>query len=247
MSTKKPQRWKIMAWLVGALLLMLVLHLILLTATTSNPDYWELVGPFDMDSEISIFTWYSATILLFVPAVLLGFVGWVKKREKEKFAWGWFVASGVLLFMSIDDGAMIHERLSTLNRVTGLQYVLDGINPYLLAWSWWVIYIPVLLVIAAILFKWFLSLPRRMQVLMVVGAVVAALGQVGMEMISSYATNYTGEWVGPVWRGMQKFVGRVGLSIFLFAVIDYCLSDSKVRKRIDALRSGNRNDAKRKS
>ncbi|MCL2094740.1 hypothetical protein FWH13_01345 [Candidatus Saccharibacteria bacterium] len=234
-SAKKSQRWKILAWLVGVMAVMLALHLILMTARSDWETYWWLVGPFDMDSEISIFTWWSTTVLLFVPAILLGFIGWVKRQEKAKYAWGWFVAAGVLMFMSMDDGAMLHERLGAVNELSGLQGVLDGINPYLLAWSWWVIYLPVLVAIAVILVPWFLSLPRRTQVLMIVGAVMAGLGQMGMEAVSSFVTNSTGEYIGPVWRGFQKFVGRTGLSIFLFAVIDYCLSDSGVRKRIDGL------------
>lgn len=220
----KNTRRNLAIFLAATLVGLLILHLIFRTPSIDNWDYWELVGLFDMDSEISLYTWYSTTILLFVPACLLAFIGYRKKQSGDKHAWTWWVLSGVFLFLSIDDGAMIHEKLSTINRLTGLQDLLGG---GIFAWSWWVIYLPIAIVLVVILFRWFLSLPRRTQAFIGIGVLVAFAGQIGMEAVSSLITNSTGEYIGPVWRGFQKFVGRAGLSIVLFGIVDYILINKK--------------------
>lgn len=216
---KNSQR-KLAIFLVVTLVGLLLLHLIFRTASVDNPDYWELAGLFDMDSEISLYAWYSTTILLFVPACLLAYVGYCKKKSGDKLAWTWWVLSAVFMFLSVDDGAMIHEKLSTVNRLIGLQELLGG---GIFAWSWWVIYIPIGVILAIILSRWFMSIPLRTRVFFGVGILIAIFGQVGMEAVSSLVTNSSGEYIGPVWRGFQKFVGRAGLSLILFGIIDYMI------------------------
>lgn len=221
----KNIRRNLAIFLTVTLVGLLILHLIFRTASIDSPDYWELVGLFDMDSEISLYTWYSTTILLFVPACLCAFIAYRKKKTGDKLSWTWWVLSGVFMFLSIDDGAMIHEKLSTVNRIIGLQDLLGG---GIFAWSWWVIYIPIGIVLAIILARWFIALPRRTKIFISVGVLIAAIGQVGMEAISSMITSSTGEYIGPVWRGFQKFVGRAGLSFVLFGIVDYMFINKKV-------------------
>lgn len=220
----KNVRRNLAIFLTVTLVGLLILHLIFRTASIDNWDYWELVGLFDMDSEISLYTWYSTTILLFVPACLLAFIAYKKKQSGDKLAWCWWVVSGVFLFFSIDDGAMIHEKLSTVNRLIGLQDILGG---GIFAWSWWVIYLPIGILLAILLCRWFLSLPLRTKVFVGAGILVAIIGQMGMEAVSSLITSSTGEYIGPVWRGFQKFIGRAGLSIVLFGIVDYMLINKK--------------------
>jgi len=220
----KNVRAKLIVILAATLVGLLVLHLIFLTAQTDCDDYWELVELFNMDSEISLFTWFSTTILLFVPAVLLLYIGWKKRRAGEKLSWSWFVLGGVFLFLSMDDGAMIHEKVSTINRLTGLQDILNDINPYLFGWSWWVVYTPFVIALVFVMLRWFMSVPTRTKVLVAIAFFLAVIGQEGMEIISGMvATSSDGEYVSMVWRGFQKFIGRSGLALFLFALVDYIL------------------------
>ena len=220
----KNLRRNLAIFLTVTLVGLLLLHLIFRTANVDNWDYWELVGLFDMDSEISLYTWYSTTILLFVPACLLAYVGYKKKQSGDKFAWSWFVVSGIFLFLSVDDGAMIHEKFSTINRLTGLQDLLGG---GIFAWSWWVIYLPIAVILAIILFRWFMSLPTKTKILICARIAIAIIGQMGMEAISGMITSSTGEYIGPVWRGFQKFIGRAGLSVVLFGIVDYIITNKK--------------------
>ena len=234
----KIKRKTLAIFLAGMMLFLFVMHLVLMTSTTDNAMYWELAQFFDMDTEISLPTWYSTVVLLFVPAVLLFYIGYYKKMAGDKEAWYWFLSSGMMLFLSIDDGAMIHEKFTTINRLSGLQGILDSWSIDLFAWSWWVIYVPLGLALLVILMKWFLKLPRRTQILMAAAVLLAFIGQIGLEIYNGYRTNISAEYIGPVWRGWQKFVGRGGLSLFLFAVVDYIgLMPAKEKKslRIDVV------------
>jgi tellurite resistance protein TehA-like permease len=128
---------------------------------------------------------------------------------------------------------MIHEKFSTINRLSGLQDVLNGVSADWLAWSWWIIYLPILVGLAVILLRWFVNLPIRTKLLVASAIFLAVLGQVGMEAISSFVSNSSGEYIGPVWRGLQKFIGRCGLSMFLLAIVDYIWLDPDCKKLVN--------------
>lgn len=233
---KKFSSKKILFILVGIMALLLVLHTIFINLIhTDNQDYWQLVQLFDMDAESSLFTWYSSVILLFVPSLLVLYVWLLKHQAKEKYNSGWLIAGLTLLYLSIDDVATIHEKFSLINSLTGFQGLLNHISSTWLAWSWWVAYIPLAILVGVLLWRWFWNLPKRTKIIIVIAIAVAALGQVGMEAVSSYVTNSTGHYVGLVWRGYQKFVGRLGLSIFLYAIIDYIMASPEIRARFAAL------------
>lgn len=232
----KIKRKQLAIALAAAMVVMLALHLLFMTAKVSedNHAYWEIMQFFNMDAEISFLTWYSTVVLLFVPAILLFYIGYCKKKSGDKQAWYWFLLSGIMLFLSIDDGAMIHEKFTTLNRIFGIQNILDSWSINFFAWSWWVIYVPIGIALLAVLAKWFLTLPRRTQILMAVAVVLVFAGQVVLEIFNGFQTNSTGQYAGPIWRGIQKFVGRGGLSLLLYSIVDYIsLMPVKEKRPID--------------
>ncbi|MCL2869503.1 hypothetical protein FWF48_01685 [Candidatus Saccharibacteria bacterium] len=218
----KINRKKLFITLLIIAVVLFVLHLILMTRTTNSSDYWEFAKFFSLDEEVSMPTWYSQTILLFVPALLLFYIGWTKKKTGAKFANHWLALGGVFTFLSLDDGAMIHEKFSTISRLIGLQSDLNHVNAGVFAWSWWVLYVPIFIIIGLFFIKWFLSLPTRTKILFAVALVLFMVGQVGGEVITGAITHNTGVYAGPVWRGLDKFVGKgLGLSLFLWSVVDY--------------------------
>jgi hypothetical protein len=57
-----------------------------------------------------------------------------------------------------------------------------------------------------------------------------------MEIISGLVANASdGEYVSMVWRGFQKFTGRTGLTLFLFAIVDYICITPNLKSRFQAL------------
>ena len=179
----------------------------------------ELLSMFRMDFEESLLTWFSQVILLFIPAIFAFYVGYGKKKAKVKHAKHWYFLGGVLLFLSIDDGAMIHEKFSRVAEVIGLQEVLNSVSAEWFAWSWWVLYGVAFIIIAGFFVRWFLELPRRTQVLFGIAVIIALVGQVGLEAVAGYL-NASGNY-DIILRGVQKLIGRGGLVVFLIALLDY--------------------------
>ena len=202
-------------------LVFFALHMIFRTGMIESRDIYELASFFSADLENSLPTWYSVVVLLFGSALLLFYIGWCKKKAGAKYYKNWIGLGAIFVFLSIDDSAMFHERLGALNRVIGLQPVLDGINPYVFAWSWWVIFLPAFMFIGIFFIKWFFDLPNRTKALFVASAFLLLLGQVGGEMLSSYLTHSTGEYPIAL-RGVTKLIGKgFGFSLFLWSIVDY--------------------------
>lgn len=71
-----------------------------------------LAQAFDMTQEANLLTWYSSTQLLFVA--VFGFLCACRLRLTDAPRWrqaGWVIISLFFLYMAVDDGAYLHERL----------------------------------------------------------------------------------------------------------------------------------------
>jgi hypothetical protein len=196
--------------------LLTLVHILLVI--TNSHDY-ELLSLFRMDYESSLLTWYSQTVLLFIPAVLAAYIGFGKRQAGAPFAKHWFLLSGLLVFLSIDDGAMIHEKFSFILEVVSLQALLNTISAEWFAWSWWVVYAAVFVAIAAFFAKWFLSLPNRSKWLLGLAVFLMIFGQIGLEAVTGFL-NANGNY-DIILRGFEKLIGRSGLAVLFIALLDY--------------------------
>ena len=129
-----------------------VIHLILfyfMLGKDIDSETWNFMGIFDLDSEVSLPTWFSQILLLMVSALLGVITFWRIKTKKPKSEnWKWASLSVVALLMSVDEGSAIHEKFSLLvARYTG------DLSGTLLYFSWVVIGIPIVLITLLIFFR----------------------------------------------------------------------------------------------
>jgi hypothetical protein len=215
--------------LASVLGLLTIAHILLVI--TDNQEA-ELLSLFRMDFETSLLTWYSQVVLLFIPAALASYIGFGKSKVGLKYAGHWYFLSGLLVYLSIDDGAMIHEKFSHILGLVGLQGVLDSISSELFAWSWWVIYAAAFVVIAGFFVRWFLDLPNRTKLLLGGAVALMGLGQIGLEVVTGFL-NANGNY-DIVLRGLEKLVGRAGLVVLLVTLLDYIqFMPTKERPKIE--------------
>jgi len=105
--------------LIALLVLALVQLVVYLLVAHLKPGsmyvqgFWDLLN---MDQEMSIQTWYSQ-ILFLLPATIMAWLAFSSTETKNKLYWG--SLSAIMVYLSADDGAMIHERFSVINEYFG--------------------------------------------------------------------------------------------------------------------------------
>lgn len=121
--------------------------------------YYVFNRVFDMTREESIPNWY-ASILLFCIALTCAVTYTIQRRRVDRRdALPWVFFAGFFTFLSMDDGAKIHERLGSFFRelaeegdgvFTVFQTVLETASTY----SWQIFVLPVFLFFAFFILLW---------------------------------------------------------------------------------------------
>ncbi|MBO6539069.1 MAG: hypothetical protein JJ969_06655 [Rhizobiaceae bacterium] len=126
-----------------------------------------------LDGELNIATWYSSTLML-----AAAFLAWVCSRgdaERRQRPY-WLLIATVMLLMSVDETASIHESFIT---------VLEGWGEHsdYLHFSWVVLGIPATILFAVVMVPFLLRLERRVAVMMIFAGGLFVFGALVMEMI----------------------------------------------------------------
>lgn len=209
---------KVLIWLLVALGILLVLHIL-------GQYLWHINGwtyssfyidRFNMNEEISIPTWF-ATVLLLVSSGLLWIVGTIKTLAKDVFAKYWKVLAVIFLVMSIDEGSSIHEILSVL---VGTPL---GIQTGMFYYAWVIPVLFLLVILGFWFFKFWQNLSLSIRWLVFWAGLVYVSGAIGVEMLGSYYVTELGGYdfnyflLVAVEEGMEK----LGIIIFIYALIKY--------------------------
>lgn len=73
---------------------------------------WNGLGQrFNMGRETTVPTWYSQALFL-IAAIIIFVIGALKRQQKAEFSTHWLVLGVIFVYLSIDDGASLHELLS---------------------------------------------------------------------------------------------------------------------------------------
>jgi hypothetical protein len=176
---------------------------------------------FNVDQEINIPTWFNQ--FLFLYAALLAMIAsfFASRSTLEKVYWRAVGTFCVLL--SLDEVAGFHELL--IDPLRG-RYELTGI------WyqSWTIVGI-ILIGLASILFvRFFWELPRKVMVIMLLGAALHVTGSIGFEMIGgNHLSLYGYDNFYIATATMEEYLEMMGVTIFLFGIMVH------VRTRISML------------
>ncbi len=173
---------------------------------------------FDMDSETTVPTWFSAILLLLIAGAALLIAIMSKQLVLPRAPW-WCATAIIFVLLSLDEASAVHEiTVVPLQRLFGITS-----GPLLFAW---VIPAGIAVVIVAALFaRFFLSLPTDTRKDSAIGAGVWLFGVLGMEMISA-ALVYTLAVPGSgsslsldVLAGIEETIEMVGAILILRALL----------------------------
>ena len=135
---------------------------------------------FDLNSEASIGSWFSSG--LWLVASVLAFAKGQQVRRQKGAAWHWTGLAAVFLLLSLDDAAMLHERIGNILEE---QLTLGGA----LHWSWVLYGMALVLVVALVFGKFLLTLPRRSLWTFVGAGGLFCAGALGLEMYAANAVS----------------------------------------------------------
>lgn len=213
-------------WVVGLWLGIIALHLVLQSLIGeyfltniigNNADTLpaELFDLFSVNAETTIPTWYSVVMLL-SAAVLLAFIAKTKYDARDRFSIHWIGLAVVFLYLSIDEGASIHEITSD-----PLQAAFQT-SGYL-NFGWVLLGIPVVIILGLLFLRFLLHLSARTRNLFILAGVVYIGGAIVIEAISANQLpaygDYTFQYLGIA--TIEEFFEMLGVIIFIYALLDY--------------------------
>lgn len=215
-SARYPLERKIVVWTVVLLIILdiaAVLTCFLAEATKSTEIASvtrDIFLGFEFTNEHNIPAWISSMLWAIFGILGLGLAAAAKGRRLG------FVAIGVVgLFASLDEYAMIHERLAAV----GDKFVPDGIASSIGAWV-----IPGLLValfVGLVLLRFVWRLPHSARIRLFIAAVIFLAGSLGAEALWWQLTGGSPEGVTPlalILSGLEENLEILGVAVAIAAL-----------------------------
>lgn len=170
---------------------------------------------FSVNSEETIPTWYS-TVILLIAAALLALIASAKRASADPLKYYWAGLALVFLYLSLDEGAAIHEIVSdsvqaNLN-TTGFLY-----------FGWHVVALPVLAVFGLVYVRFLLRLTPRTRNLLILAGLIYVGGAFFVEGLSANQYYLDDEAslrylaIGTV----EEFLEMLGVVVLIYALLDH--------------------------
>lgn len=170
---------------------------------------------FNVNTEGNVPTWFTSFEML-LCAGLLGLIAHARKLEGDRFALHWAVLALVFLYMSLDEGAGVHDVLDF--SLPSVGYVNNA--PRFIRMLPATIF---LIVFALMYLKFLLNLPARTRLLFIVAGTIYVSGSFGMGFIMERVGLHYG-WNNmtiETLAAMEEFMEMFGLLIFIYALMSY--------------------------
>lgn len=165
---------------------------------------------FAVTSEQNLPTWYSLVLMLLATAVAL-VVGLLKAPFDRALAIRWYILSAVMLLLSLDEAASIHERLDGVGAA-----IFSGGGLLHFAWV-----IPGLVIAAIILSAVYTigrSLPRPIAVELMAGFAIFFFAALGLEMLGGLILDTVGDgWTYVIVATIEEFLEMLGTIVIVHA------------------------------
>ena len=175
----------------------------------------SLIDLLSVNAEATIPTWY-ATLLLFISSVLVALIAIAKRRNQEPQARHWLGLAFIFLYLSMDEGAVIHEIIST-----PLQEALNTTG--YLVFAWLIVFIPLVILFVLIYLRFLFRLPPRTRNLFILAGALFVGGAVFVEAISANRW-YLDNGVSFPYLAIatvEEFCEMLGVVVFIYALLSY--------------------------
>ena len=163
---------------------------------------------FNVDEEVSIPTWFSV-LQLIAASLILGFIAIIRAVLHDRFAAHWGLLALVMLGLSLDEAAGIHEAGAQVLKTAGFG-------------GEWVILGGLFAVAVAVFFaRFLLALPRPIALLFVLAGAVMLAGAIGLESLHLTMWTRDPSFTGGLVPASEEFLERTGIAIMIYALLVY--------------------------
>jgi len=203
--------------------------------------YLGMIRRFDLNAEGNVPTWYSSSLLL-VGAALAGYAFLASARSAatprglrrlNPWHWParrhWLLACIMLLLMSLDEAAELHEKtILPLRKVVGS-------NPWLY-YPWVLPAVLLVLAVIAASLRFLARLPGRTRWLLVASAVTYVIGALGMETLGGWYDSLHGQENFPyaLFAAAEETLEMAGVVLFIYAMLDHLKRLGQLKRGDDA-------------
>lgn len=183
--------------------------------TVANPSFALILDLFSVNLEASIPTWY-ATLLLFAAAVVLALIASGKVRDREPLTAYWIGLTLIFLYLSMDEGAMIHEIAADWLQES---FELSGF----LTFGWQIVAFPIVIVVGLLYLRFVLRLPPRTRNLFIAAGIIYLSGAMVIEGLSASRYDLDGGVSFPYLAiaTVEELFEMLGVVLFIYALLDY--------------------------
>jgi hypothetical protein len=210
-------RSRVMPWLwaVTGTLVALNVAVAALRDFTGHQTIFGLVPLFDVNSERSIPTFFSACILLGASSLLL-LITKAKCARHDRFGFHWAVLAVGFFLLAMDEVAGFHERMTRpVNIVFGTVHGL---------WyhTWMVAGAAVVLLVVLFYLKFLFHLPVRYQRSFFLAGIIYIGGAIGVEMLGGrYFEIHGNDFIHTIYTALEEGMEMSGIVLFIGALLPY--------------------------
>jgi hypothetical protein len=179
------------------------------------PDAHGLARLLNVAREGNLPTWYQTSALL-ACSILLGAIAVAARRQGDPYATHWLFLALIFLYMSADEGSLIHEMTQD-----PLRNALGGHG--LLYFTWIVVGAAAAALVAGAYYRFVRDLPKATRQLVTAAGAVFVLGALGVEALGGMYSEQFGKanFQYSVLTAIEEGFEMLGIVVFLTALLDY--------------------------
>lgn len=212
------------AVILAAIALYLALQSIIVEYVIETVDQeanWQVllaIDIFSVNRELTIPTWFSATLLL-IATVLFALIAAAKRTSQDRYTLYWIGLAAIFLYLTIDEGAAIHEIVADITQAS--------LNPTgFLTFGWQIIAAPLVLIFGLLYLRFLFHLPPRIRNLFILAGILYVGGALVVEAVSANQW-YLGGGVTLQYLAIgtvEEFCEMLGVVVLIYALLSYAVA-----------------------
>jgi hypothetical protein len=208
---------KVFVGLIIIILFLVLGHMVglLFSYGFGHRNVFGLVPLFDLNRERNVPTLYSSLTIIICAFLLLMISLEHKKMGSSYFPW--FFLSLIFLFLSIDETAMLHEKIidptrEFFNNPSGIFY-----------WAWVIPYGIGVMILVLFYARFLIRLPKKVRYLFVLSGIIFVSGAIGLELFGSrhYEIYGINNLTFGLLAACEEFLEMLGIATFIYSLLVY--------------------------